>query len=53
MKQFIITHKFTDTEVLSDDFLEKADESFKAMRPYFDYMSEILTTDLNGVSTID
>jgi len=53
MKQFIITHKFTDVEVLSDDFLEKVDESFKAMRPFLNYMSEILTTDLNGVSTID
>ncbi|WP_456460745.1 DUF2461 domain-containing protein [Lutibacter sp.] len=53
MKQFIITHKFTDAEVLSDDFLEKVNESFKAMRPFLNYMSEILTTDLNGVSTID
>ncbi|MCF6169105.1 DUF2461 domain-containing protein [Lutibacter sp.] len=53
MKQFIITHKFTDAEVLSDDFLEKVNDSFKAMRPFFNYMSEILTTDLNGVSLIE
>jgi len=53
MKQFIITHKFTDAEVLSDDFLEKVNEVLKVMRPFLNYMSEILTTDLNGVSTID
>jgi len=27
--------------------------SFKALRPFFDYMSEVLTTDLNGASLID
>ncbi|AMC10177.1 hypothetical protein Lupro_02440 [Lutibacter profundi] len=53
MKQFIVTHKFTDEEVLSADFLEKVNNYFIAMRPFFNYMSEILTTDLNGVSTID
>ncbi len=53
MKQFIIIHKFTDVEVLSDNFLEKVNESFKAMRPFLNYMSEILTTDLNGVSLIE
>jgi uncharacterized protein (TIGR02453 family) len=53
MKQFIVTRKFTDDEVLAPNFLQEVNESYKAMRPYFDYMSEILTTDLNGVSIID
>ena len=53
MKQFIVTRSFTDQEVLSPDFLDEIDKSFKAMRPYFNYMSEVLTTDLNGVSIID
>ena len=53
MKQFIVTREFTDEEVLGPDFLQEIDKSYKAMRPYFDYMSEILTTDLNGVSIID
>jgi len=53
MKQFIVTRYFTDEEVLQPNFLEEIDKSYKAMRPYFDYMSEILTTDLNGVSIID
>ena len=53
MKQFIVTREFTDEEVLSPNFLQEIDASYKAMRPYFDYMSELLTTDLNGVSIID
>jgi len=53
MKQFIVTRSFTDDEVLSTNFLDEVDKTFKAMRPYLDYMSEILTTDLNGVSTIE
>lgn len=52
-KQFIFVHKFSDKEVLAPDFLEKVNGCFKAVRPYFDYMSEVLTTDLNGVSLID
>lgn len=53
MKQFIVVRNFTDEEVLSPDFLKRINESYKAMRPYFNYMSEVLTTDLNGVSNID
>jgi len=53
MKQFIVTREFTDEEVLSPNFIAEVENSFKTMRPYFDYMSEILTTDLNGVSIID
>lgn len=47
-KQFIVRKSFSDKEVLSDDFAQKMNESFKAVRPFFDYMSEILTTNLNG-----
>jgi uncharacterized protein (TIGR02453 family) len=52
MKQFIVTRYFTDEEVLAPDFLQQVNDSYKAMRPYFNYMSEILTTDLNGESLI-
>ncbi|MBC9794872.1 DUF2461 domain-containing protein [Sinomicrobium weinanense] len=51
-KQYIFTKNLTDNEVLSKDFPELVDQSFRAIRPYFDYMSEVLTTDLNGVSMI-
>lgn len=52
-KQFIFTKKFTDKEVTSPDFLKEIDNAFKTIRPYFDYMSDVLTTDLNGVSLIN
>tara|TARA_R110001583_G_scaffold84281_5_gene221884 strand:+ start:43283 stop:43954 length:672 start_codon:yes stop_codon:yes gene_type:complete len=52
MKQFIVTRYFSDEEVLNPNFLQEIDASYKAMRPYFDYMSEILTTDLNGESIL-
>ena len=52
-KAFIATRKFTDQEVLSPEFKDEVVLSFRALRPYFDYMSEVLTTDLNGVSTVD
>ncbi|MCV9388450.1 DUF2461 domain-containing protein [Reichenbachiella ulvae] len=47
-KQFLIQHSFSDQEVMADDFDQKVVEYFGHMRPFFDYMSEILTTDLNG-----
>jgi uncharacterized protein (TIGR02453 family) len=52
-KQYIFTKKYSDTEVLSEGFLTEVDDAFKIIRPYFNYMSEILTTDLNGVSLLD
>ncbi len=52
-KQFIFTKKYTDKEVTSSDFMEQLSADFKAIRPFFNYMSEILTTDLNGVSLIE
>ncbi len=48
-KQFLLVKRFTDAEVLSIDFLQQANQTFKNMRPFFDYMSEVLTTDLNGM----
>lgn len=51
-KQFIFTKEFKDKEVLDDNFILKVDEAFKAIRPYFDYMSDVLTTNLNGESII-
>ena len=51
-KQFLIIKRFTDKEVLSPLFLEQALETCQNMRPFFDYMSEILTTDINGASVL-
>jgi uncharacterized protein (TIGR02453 family) len=51
-KQFIFTKKYSDKEVTSHDFLNNVNKDFKLIRPYFDYMSDVLTTDLNGESLI-
>lgn len=51
-KQFIFTKKFPDKEVTDSDFIVKVDDAFKAIRPYFDLMSDILTTNLNGESLL-
>ena len=51
-KQFILTKHYTDQAVLSKDFLDDVNKSFKAVRPFFDYMSDVLTTNLNGESII-
>jgi uncharacterized protein (TIGR02453 family) len=51
-KQFYFEHRFTDKEVLSKDFLKNMNQTFKTLRPYFDYMSEVLTTDANGISLV-
>ncbi len=47
-KQFILRHQFTDAEVTSPDFLKETNRIYKSVRPFFDYMSEVLTTDANG-----
>ncbi|SHG32103.1 DUF2461 domain-containing protein [Flagellimonas flava] len=52
-KQFIFVRNFSDKEVLSKTFIKEVDKSFKAIRPYFDLMSDILTTNLNGESILD
>jgi len=48
-KQFILKYSFTDAEILEPGFLLKANDVFKKFRPFFDFMSEVLTTDVNGV----
>lgn len=49
-KQYVVMRKFTDKEVLSGNFQKEVVLTLLAMRPFFDYMSEVLTTDLNGES---
>lgn len=51
-KQFLIIKRFTDDEVLSPNFLEQALQTCINMRPFFDYMSEVLSTDSNGASIV-
>ena len=51
-KGFVAVRKLSDKEILSKDLIEMVNHSFLTLRPFFNYMSEILTTDLNGESTI-
>ncbi|MEP7169363.1 MAG: DUF2461 domain-containing protein [Bacteroidota bacterium] len=51
-KQFILKHDFADKEACNPDFVFKANDVFKKMRPFFNFTSELLTTDANGVSVI-
>ncbi len=52
-KQFLVMKSFSDQEVVSSDFADQVIDVFTTMRPFFDYMSEVLTTDVNGVSLYD
>lgn len=50
-KQFLLVKRFTDKEVLSPDFVKDAAGAYRQMLPFFDYMSDILTSDSNGLIT--
>ena len=51
-KGFIATRNFTDAEVLSENFIEEVTKSYKALRPFFNLFSDLLTTNLNGESIL-
>jgi uncharacterized protein (TIGR02453 family) len=51
-KQFRLVKSFSDKEVLSPDFLKKVNETFRHMRPFLNYMSDVLSTDVNGESLL-
>jgi len=53
LKSFFVTHSFTDDEVFSNAFKNQIIYNFKLLRPFFNYMSEVLTIDLNGVSILE
>ncbi|MEC7771908.1 MAG: DUF2461 domain-containing protein [Bacteroidota bacterium] len=52
-KQFVFMRQLSDDQVLSSSFLDEVDRSYRAIRPYFDLMSDILTTNLNGESILE
>ena len=47
-KQFWFERSFTDREVLAPGFIDEVNRTFKSIRPFFDYMSALLSpqTDL-------
>jgi uncharacterized protein (TIGR02453 family) len=52
-KGYIFTHEFSDKQVVSAKFFDDVSSRFRAIRPFFDLMSDMLTTNLNGESLLD
>ena len=52
-KQFLLKHDYSLKEATATNFAEKAIQGLLAMRPFFDFMTEALTTNLNGESILD
>ena len=51
-KQWYVLRKFTDEQVLDASFVDEVHKTYLAVRPFFDYMSEVLTTNLDGESIL-
>jgi len=49
-KAYLFTKLYNNQEVLAPNFLAQVNTDFQAVRPFFDNMSIVLTTNLNGVS---
>jgi uncharacterized protein (TIGR02453 family) len=47
-KQFLLRRSFTDNDVLAPDFLDEVVKTYRAVRPWFDHMTAVLTSDANG-----
>ena len=47
-KQFVFTKNFNDSQIVHNNFAEQVNEAYKSIRPFFNYMSDVLTTNLNG-----
>ena len=52
-KQFYFMRSFLDEEILSDSFENEVVNTLVTLRPFFNYMSEVLTTNLNGESIFE
>lgn len=48
-KSFVATRTMKDKDVTSENFMQEVVKTFKNVRPFFDYMTDILTHDLDGV----
>ena len=51
-KQFIFIKKLKEKDILDEKFQNELVNYFESIRPFFDYMSEVLTTNLDGESII-
>lgn len=48
LKQFLFVRPYSDEEVIREDFVENVLKDYEALRPFFQYMTEVLTTNENG-----
>ena len=49
-KQYIFSISFLDEEVCEPQFINKLENALEKVRPFTDYMSDVLTSDENGES---
>lgn len=49
-KQYIFSINFSDIEICDTGFINKLENALKKVKPFTDYMSDVLTTDENGES---
>lgn len=47
-KQFLLRRTFTDKQVMAPGFLDEVVSTYRAVRPWFDHMTAVLTSDGNG-----
>ena len=51
-KQHIFTINYSYKEICQPDFVDRANKALQAVRPFVDYMSEVLTTNADGESLV-
>ncbi|MDG1711997.1 MAG: DUF2461 domain-containing protein [Flavobacteriaceae bacterium] len=51
-KQYLFIKKLDDSAILAPNFQKEVIQHFNSLRPIFNYFSNLLTTDLNGVSIL-
>ncbi len=51
-KQHLFMVRYTQTEATAPDFLHRLDAALQAVRPFLDYMSNVLTTNADGESLL-
>lgn len=51
-KQHLFSVRYTQKEATSPDFLRRLDDALQAVRPFVDYISDVLTTNADGESLL-
>ena len=51
-KQHLFSVRYTEKEATAPDFLLRLNDALQAVRPFVDYMSEVLTTNADGESLL-